>query len=96
MTQGTLTHRISTQVVLGTLTQTTPQIQNREVSQHHNKTKTRGDINIIDEFSSQTGGQGAPTKRDKTPSPAECALTPDTVLLTVQMRDTEFPTLGKA
>ena len=56
-----------------------------------------GDINIIDEFSSQKGGQGAPPERDKTPSPAACAPTPDMVLLTEQMSNTEFSTfLGKA
>ena len=33
---------------------------------------------IVDEFSSQTGGQGAPPERDKTSSPT--APTPDTVL----------------
>ena len=27
--------------------------------------KLRGDVNITDEFSSQTGGQGAPPERDK-------------------------------
>ena len=57
--------------------------------------KLRGDINITDEFSSQTGGQGAPPERDKMSSLAICAPTPDTVLLTVQSKDTEFPILGK-
>ena len=51
----------------------------------------RGDI--TDELYSQTGGQGAPPKREKMSTPAVCAPTPDTVLLTVQLSDTEFPTL---
>ena len=55
----------------------------------------RGDINITDEFSSQTGGKDSPPESDKMSSPAVCAPTPDMVLLTVQPSDTEFPTLGK-
>ena len=57
--------------------------------------KLRGDINIIDEFFSQAGGQGAPPERDKISNLTICAPTPDTVLLIMQSNNTEFPTLGK-
>ena len=45
----------------------------------------RGDVKIIDEFSSKTGGQGAPPERDKMSSPAACLPTPDMALLMVQL-----------
>ena len=63
---------------------------------HHNQDPTiRGDTNILDEFSSKTGGRGAPPDRDKTANPGACATTPDMVFLIKQMKDTEFPSLGK-
>ena len=57
--------------------------------------KLRGDVNIIDEFSSQTGGQGALPERDKISNLTIGALTPDTILLSKQSNDTEFPVLKK-
>ena len=57
--------------------------------------KLRGDVTITDEFFSQTGGQGAPPERDKMSNLTICAPTPDTVLLTMQSNNTEFPNLVK-
>ena len=48
----------------------------------------RGDVNIDNKFSSQTGTQGAPPKKDKT-----CEPTSNMILLSKQSHDTEFPIL---
>ena len=53
--------------------------------------KLRGDVNIIDEFSSQTGGQGALPERDKISNLTIGALTPDTILLSNDQTTQSFP-----
>ena len=51
---------------------------------------SRGEIDIIDEFSSQPGVQGASSKQDKT-----CESASDIILLSKRSHDAEFPMLRK-
>ena len=52
--------------------------------------RLRGEIDIIDEFSSQPGIQGASSKQDKT-----CESASDIILLSKRLHDAEFPMLRK-
>ena len=52
--------------------------------------KLRGEINIINKFSSQPGVQGASPEKEKT-----CEPTSDAILLSKRSHDTEFPILTK-
>ena len=54
-----------------------------------------GNVNIVVEFSSQAGGQGAPPERDKISSLTTRHPTPDMILLSKQSHDIEFPILKK-
>ena len=49
------------------------------VTDHNQDPTFMGDPRIIDEFSSWTGGQGAPPDRDKTTNPGACSTAPDMV-----------------
>ena len=57
--------------------------------------KLRGDVNIVDDFSSQTGGQGAPPERDKMHNLTTHEPTSDMILLSKRSHDTEFPIFTK-
>ena len=52
--------------------------------------KPRGEVNIADEFSSQTGVQGVSPQKDKT-----CEPTSDMILFSKRLHGTEFPILTK-
>ena len=52
--------------------------------------KPRGENDIINEFSSQPGVQGASSKQGET-----CESTSDTILLSKRLHDAEFPMLKK-